>query len=484
MKLTRDQMLKGMYRRDARLNGRYLVAVTSTKIYCLPDCPARKPKADNVLFFLNEQDAQQAGFRPCKRCRPQHYYRGIDPERSAIEEIVDRIHNDPADFATAAAVGKASGFGMTKLNALTTEHFHMSVAGLLQRARLNRARSLLSTGQVNPTEAGFAVGYRSLASFYDQFAKQCRMTPASYAALGTKSFFTLSLPPGYQPTGIAGLLGRSDIAPHQGFQAGHGFKVLSAEEVPFICRFEMAGSHVHCTLGAGSPLPPTAPRVAHRAMLKLLGLSTARPSVSQFSKAPWRRLVAPAPALRPSVFPGPFEALVWAIIGQQINVAFATRLLVRLVGLAGSPLVDGKKAFPTPVQIANLDPGDLISKQFSRTKAATLIDSSREIVSGRLALADLNRVSADTASQQLTNIKGIGPWTAQYTLMRGFGLGDCLPVGDSGLRNGLMRFFSLPTPPDHEASEQLTNPFKPYRTLATHHLWNSFQPIAKKGARS
>ena len=84
MKLERQTMLRGMYRRDDALDGRYLVAVQTTKIYCLPSCPARKPKPENVLFFLNPEAARAAGFRACRRCRPDLFHRGVDPDMDVL----------------------------------------------------------------------------------------------------------------------------------------------------------------------------------------------------------------------------------------------------------------------------------------------------------------------------------------------------------------------------------------------------------------
>ena len=152
-------MLRGMYGRDRALDGRYLVAVQTTRIYCLPSCPARKPKPEHVLFFLTPDAARGAGFRACKRCRPDLFHRGADPDMDACVELVRRVRTDPQRYASTHALTAASGFGASKLTALMREHYHTTPGRLLLQARVARACELLAKDEV---ATGETVSYTHL----------------------------------------------------------------------------------------------------------------------------------------------------------------------------------------------------------------------------------------------------------------------------------------------------------------------------------
>lgn len=150
-----------------------------------------------------------------------------------------------------------------------------------------------------------------------------------------------------------------------------------------------------------------------------------------------RPLVEPFPGLRPIMVADPFEALIWAVLGQQINVAFARTLKLRLVELCGRTLeVDGVAypLMPTPEAIAALDPTDLLSRQYSRQKARYVIELSRAVASGELDLDAIATLPHDEAIAELARFTGIGRWTAEYLLMRAFAHPDAIPAGDVSLQ--------------------------------------------------
>src|SRR5437899_1677710 len=117
-------MYQRMLARDARYNGRFVVGVLTTGIYCLPACPARKPKPENIRFFADEDAARRAGLRPCQRCRPEYFYRGEDWDLALLDGLVARVRKAPADFTDAASLARACGVGTSKLNQLFRGHFH------------------------------------------------------------------------------------------------------------------------------------------------------------------------------------------------------------------------------------------------------------------------------------------------------------------------------------------------------------------------
>jgi 3-methyladenine DNA glycosylase/8-oxoguanine DNA glycosylase len=206
-----------------------------------------------------------------------------------------------------------------------------------------------------------------------------------------------------------------------------------------------------------------APRAAvERPILRLLGLP--------FDPVPFEakhaKLVGPRQGMRVPQTASVFESIVWAVCGQQVNLAFAFKLRRVVIELAGKR-VDGMHAHPDPASVARLDYGDLTRRQFSRRKAEYLIDVARSTVDFE-SLADRDPAAVD---EELRAIRGFGVWSANYVMMRGCGFADCVPVGDSGLTSSLQDFYRLDARPDAEMTLGLMKRFAPYRSLATFHFW-------------
>lgn len=166
-----------------------------------------------------------------------------------------------------------------------------------------------------------------------------------------------------------------------------------------------------------------------------------------------------------------WESLMWAIVGQQVNLAFAYRLRRVLVELCGRKARNGLRLHPTPEKVAELDYADLTSRQFSRSKAQYVIDAARLIASGALPLETFPSLDANDVERALTSVRGIGAWTANYVMMRGCGFPDCVPAGDSALSASLRAYFSLDHKVDAQRTRELMERFKPWRSLATYHFW-------------
>ncbi len=466
-------MLAGMYGRDPSLNGRYLVGVTSTGIYCLPDCPARKPKADNVLFFLREGDARSAGFRPCKRCRPDNFYSGVDADGQVVVALADQLRAAPQRFQGAHDLVLRAGFGATKLHALFAEQFHQTPVQYLIGARIERACERLAASTAAPADIAFAVGFGSVGSFYRHFKARMCLTPTAYRALGKSSHFVLQLPPGYSGQGPRALFGRDPASPAEQARGNLLTKALWLDGCAARLDFELGERRVHCNVTANETLSPAALREAHARALKLLGLQwdpesflRARRRVPEITT-----LTAAAPELRPACSGDPFETLCWAVLGQQVSVAFAATLRRRIIRRAGTAVPGGLSAHPTPGQLAELDPRDLATLQLSRAKTRTLLEGAARIAAGDLDLHVLPTRGVVELRRQLLQLFGVGPWTIEYLLLRGYGFADVAPIGDSGLRQALQRFFNLEAAPDDAAANRLMRQFAPHRSLATHHLW-------------
>lgn len=169
-----------------------------------------------------------------------------------------------------------------------------------------------------------------------------------------------------------------------------------------------------------------------------------------------------------------WESLMWAIVGQQVNLAFAYRLRRVLVELCGRDAGNGLRVHPTPADIARLDYADLTARQFSRSKAQYVIDAARLIASGTLPIETFPSLAANSAEAALLNVRGIGTWTANYVMMRGCAFPDCVPAGDSALSASLRKYFELDHRVDAVETRTLMERFAPWRSLATYHFWLRF----------
>jgi 3-methyladenine DNA glycosylase/8-oxoguanine DNA glycosylase len=166
-----------------------------------------------------------------------------------------------------------------------------------------------------------------------------------------------------------------------------------------------------------------------------------------------------------------WESLMWAIVGQQVNLAFAYRLRRVFVELCGRKARNGLRVHPTPKKVAELEYADLTLRQFSRSKARYVIDTARSIASGDLPLETFPSLEAKEVETALTAVRGIGAWTANYVMMRGCAFPDCVPAGDSALSASLRQYFALEHKVDANLTRTLMEKFAPWRSLATYHLW-------------
>lgn len=287
--------------------------------------------------------------------------------------------------------------------------------------------------------------------------------------------FRLPLPRGYPIPQVLKYLGR-DSGSLTTRVEGRSFALgLWISATPAALRVEIRPRAAQATLEARGPLPSDAGPRAHDHLLRLLGLNLdPEPFESHVSAAPeLAPLIAGRRGWRILQTPDPFDGLTWAILGQQINLAFAFTLRRRLVERAGAPAPGGLFAPPRPEAVANLEIEELAKVQYSRRKAEYLTGVAQRIVAGELDLDRLATAPPEEVESKLLAVRGLGPWSAHYVMMRAFGFEDCVPVGDSGLVRGLAKFFSLPDRPDAAATRELMRPFAPYRSWATFHFWQS-----------
>jgi len=169
-----------------------------------------------------------------------------------------------------------------------------------------------------------------------------------------------------------------------------------------------------------------------------------------------------------------WESLMWAIVGQQVHLAFAYRLRRVLVELCGRPAANGLRRHPGAEAVARLAYEDLTARQFSRSKARYVIDTARLIAGGELPLETFPALDPVVVEERLLNVRGIGRWTANYVMMRGCAFADCVPAGDSALSASLQAYFALDHRPHAHETRTLMERFTPWRSLATYHFWLRF----------
>ncbi|HEX2204562.1 MAG TPA: Ada metal-binding domain-containing protein [Longimicrobium sp.] len=472
--MSDETRLERFYARDRASDGRFVTGVLTTGIYCLPSCSARKPRPENVRFFDTVDEARSAGLRPCKRCRPDDFYQAYDPDLHLARALAAQVRRDPAALADAAAMVAASGVGATKLTELFRRHFHLTPAAFLARERVAAARRLLAGGAA-PTDVAFSAGYESLSAFHDNFRRHTGMTPGDYRRLGASPELAVALPADYRAEHTLRHVGRDAESPCERVRGNELVKAVRLGGAPARLRVRLDPGVASCRVESPSPVSAEGMRAAHALVLRILGLQTDSVGFERHvaRRPELARLADGRSGLRIPQTADAFEGLVWVIVGQQVNLPFAYALRRTVIELAGEDAGEGFVAHPTPEAVAALDYDDLTSRRFSRRKAEYLVDSARQAAVGGLPLESFPDAPASEVEKRMLAVRGLGPWSVNYFLMRACGFADCVPVGDTGLTAALQRFYALDHRPGAEETKARMEPFAPFRSLATFHLWTS-----------
>ena len=369
------------------------------------------------------------------------------------------VLRDPEGFSGATALAQAMGMELDPTRELFRRHAQQTPETFLERARVDQACARMVEGLPAPAVASFQ--------------HHTGLNPRHYQAMLEGSQFTLPLPAGYRVGDLLAYQGRDASSVSERVERTSLRKAFLLEGRPVEVQLRFGPGAVGVGLNPGSAPGPLAMARVHRLARRLLGLDQ---DPSAFEGGPAHtRLVSGRRGLRVPLSLDPFEALVWAILGQQVNLAFAYALRRDLIRMCGLPAPGGLIAHPSPESIARLEPEDLLPLRLSRRKAEYLVFAARRVVDGTLDLEGF--LTATSAERALLALRGIGPWTAAYTLMRGLGFPDCVPVGDAGLTLALQRFFALESRPGPEETLRLMAAFAPHRSLATYHLWTSLKGV-------
>jgi AraC family transcriptional regulator of adaptative response / DNA-3-methyladenine glycosylase II len=441
--------------RDARFDGLIFVGVSSTGIYCRPICPARTPKLENCTYFGSAAAAQDAGYRPCLRCRPE-----IAPDLASWRGTSNTVSRALALIAEGALDGGENsvdkladrlGLGERQLRRLFLQHLGASPVSVAQTRRVLFAKQLIHDTQMPMTEVAMASGFGSLRRFNETFHDLFRRPPS---ALRRKSAakdeeqkdvaLRLRYRPPYDWESILSFL-RTRAIP--GVEVVEGERYLRTVEVDGkLGSIEVTHLPERNSLNVKIRFPDvrSLPTIVSR-VRRLFDLGADIETIDDHlstdpALAP---LVAKRPGLRaPGGWDG-FEIAVRAVLGQQISVIAARGLAGQLVARHGKLVpkpfrihTDLCHAFPTADRLSSSPIG--LGMPAARSLALKAVAEA--------AVADPNLFrpfgSIEETVLRLRTIRGIGEWTAQYIALRAVRETDAFPATDIGLLRGILAIDS------------------------------------------
>jgi AraC family transcriptional regulator, regulatory protein of adaptative response / DNA-3-methyladenine glycosylase II len=463
--------------RDARYDGRFFTCVKTTGIYCRPICPARPPKLSNCIFVPTAAAAQAAGFRPCLRCRPESSpsldaWRGTE---ATVSRALRMIETGAMDDADVEALAERLEIGPRQLRRLFQKHIGAAPVTVAQTRRVLLAKQLIHQTKLSMIEIAMASGFGSVRRFNETFQQMYGRPPRDLrrgAGASPAPEISLLLP--YRAPydwetmirflaarAIAGLELVKDDAYSRIVETGSSTGSLTVTHEPRACALRVV-----VRLADLRALRTIIVRVRR---LFDLGADPGAIADVLSRDAMLQPLVDARPGLRvPGGWDG-FETAVRAVLGQQITVKAATQLAAKLVAALGPEVGDRAglpgltHTFPPPEKF---DATSLASLGIPRARAAALANLA-QAVRRDPNLFEPRRDLADAVSR-LTDLPGIGPWSAQYIAMRVLGECDAFPAADIGLRR---HFEACGLPFSETDLIRRAQRWRPWRAYATLHLW-------------
>ena len=475
--LDHDRCYDALKSRDARFDGRFYVGVKTTGIYCRPVCPARTPKRENITFYPCAAAAEEAGFRPCLRCRPE-----TSPGTPAwlgspatVSRALRLIEGGALDNGSVEELAGKLGVGGRHLRRLFLKHLGATPVAVAQTRRLHSAKRLLHDTDLAITAVAFQAGFGSLRRFNAAFQEAYRLSPtairrAKGSRAGGKPFaLRLHYRPPFNWAALLGFLGERAIV---------GVEQVTPDWYRRTVRAGNATGIIEITHDAGRNCVVL--HVPHA--LSAHAASFVEPARRLFDLTADPRVIAehlerdarlsPASRAWPGLrVPGawdPFEMAVRGILGQQISVKAARTLAGRLVETCGERLaqIDGAltHVFPRAEQLAE---APLVGIGVTKKRAETIRVFARAVATGEVQLGAASTLEA--AVEALEALPGIGPWSAHYIALRAMGEPDAFPVGDLAL-------LRAAAPEGSGALSQrellaVAEAWRPWRAYAAVYLW-------------
>ncbi len=499
MQLDRTICYRALRTRDRRFDGRFFTGVTSTGVYCRPVCPARTPKRDNCVFFPHAAAAEEAGFRPCLRCRPETSpgtpaWQGTS---ATVSRALRLIEEGALDRGGVDQLALGVGVGARHLRRLFVEHLGAAPLAVDMTRRVHFAKRLLAETKLSIMQVALSAGFNNARRFNAAF-RSCFQQPPSAIRHATRAAHlpsdatngAITLRLSYRPP-LAWDALLAFLAP----RAIPGVEAVVADSYQRTVALDgREGIMSVAPDPGGEGLVLRAPLTAAPRLFEmvervrtLLDLS-ADPGVIEdqlLSDSELANLRVPRGLRVPGAWDR-FELAVRAILGQQVSVRSATTLSGRLVAAFGrrlaepmsGPAAEGAAGVPAGPAWVFPTPGDLVRAPTARlaaigipaARAAAIQELARAVAAGAPVLqraADL-----DSTIARLTALDGIGDWTAHYIAMRALREPDAFPAGDLGLRRALAAGERPLTP---RALSLRSDTWRPWRAYAAVRLWTALR---------
>lgn len=477
MVLDRESCWRAVASKDRRFDGRFVIGVVTTGIYCRPGCPAPAPKRRNVLFFVTPAAAEDAGLRPCMRCRPD-----ATPGTPAwvgspatVQRALRLLAEGGAVDAGLPDLASRLGIGDRHLRRLFAEHVGASPIAVARTQKLHFARKLIDETDLPMVEVALSSGFRSIRRFNDAVRGTFRRTPTELRRKRQKpaeSGIVLRL--AYrEPFDFVRLLAflRARAIPGVESVSDHAYRRTIAID-GVVGTLEVALASGALALRIRVPLVRGLYAIVER--VRSLFDLRADPAIIVATlgrDATLARSLRARPGLRvPGAWDG-FELAVRAILGQQVSVTRATALSGRLVEAFGEPLPGSlcehglTRLFPPPAVLARADIATALGIPGGRAEAIRALGA--EVARG--AIAFVPGAPDPRVLERLLAIRGIGPWTVAYVAMRALADTDAFPDGDLGLRQAL---GTVDEPLRSRDLVRRAEAWRPWRAYAAMHLWS------------
>jgi AraC family transcriptional regulator of adaptative response / DNA-3-methyladenine glycosylase II len=471
-----EQCVRAVQSKDARFDGWFFTAVVTTGIYCRPSCPVVPPKAVNMRFYPSAAAAQQAGYRACKRCRPDaspgspEWNQRADMVARAMRLIADGVVDRDGVPGLAARLG----YSTRQVERHLLAELGAGPLALARAQRAQTARVLIETTRLPMTQVALAAGFASLRTFNETVQQVFALSPSELRARVPGSVpvapgsLSLRLPfrKPLCPDNLFGHLAATAVPGVEEWREGAYRRTLRLPHGHGIVALRPTPDHVACQLQLADlrDLP-----IAINRCRRLLDLDADPVAVDDLLRgdpvlAP---LVDKSPGRRVPRTVDPAEFALRAVIGQQVSTAAARTHAARLVVTHGSPVDDSggglTHLFPEPADLADVDPETLA---MPRSRRSAVLGLALALAEGRIDLSAGN--DWQEARGQLASLRGLGPWTVETIAMRALGDPDAFPITDLGIRFGAraLGFDERPAPLMARADR-----WRPWRAYATQYLW-------------
>lgn len=474
-----ERCVRAVQSKDARFDGWFFTAVLTTRIYCRPSCPVVPPKVENMTFYPSAAACQQAGFRACKRCRPDTS--PGSPEWNARADTVARamrlIRDGVVDREGVPGLAGRLGYSTRQIERQLLAELGAGPLALARAQRAQTARVLIETTGLPMAEVAFAAGFSSIRTFNDTVREVFALAPGDLRTRAARSRTTPPQTPGVialrlpyraplNPGNLFGHLAATGVPGVEEWRDGAYRRTLGLPYGHGIVALTPRPDHIACRLSLTDPRDLTIAISRCRWMLDLDAdpeavddqLRTDPLLAPHIDKAPGRRVPRTVDAA---------EFAVRAVLGQQVSTAAARTHAGRLVVAHGRPVEDPEGGlthlFPSSDDLAGLDPEALALPRSRRTTLTTLVGA---LAGGALRLDPGS--DWDLARAQLAAMPGFGPWTVEVIAMRALGDPDAFLPGDLGVRRAAAE-LGLPSTP--AALTARAAAWRPWRAYAVQYLW-------------